>query len=168
MATRRWLFPLFLLILLAFGCGSLGVSGNQGSALINNDIDRDSTGDFDIEIDQPSESTIMPQLTQYDVKYEITIYNHTDAPVKVKRVALQSVGGGGSSLPPSTRRYERTIGPHGSEKIEFWATVNIANQRMPTLPNIVRATIDFDTNGTSRRENFTRNMGGGGSVAFQG
>lgn len=160
MRMRKPAVFVVLLMLPAFACHSaLSVGGDHATASLAN-TETETTTDFDVTIDQASDIMPAPGAQPLDVKYLITIANRSGAPVTIERIAMRSIGqGGGTQLPLTTRRYKEVkIGPNESAKLDFWATVSILDSRNATLPNVLRATIDFGPADAKRQESFVRQI----------
>ncbi|HXH37180.1 MAG TPA: hypothetical protein VNN08_00990, partial [Thermoanaerobaculia bacterium] len=64
--------------------------------------------------------------TQYDtgpitVQYAVEVKNTLTAPVQLRRVSVQSIGGGSYTLRSYTQGFNVTIGPGETKQVTFWA-----------------------------------------------
>jgi hypothetical protein len=84
------------------------------------------------------------------VQFRISIRNTLATPITLKRVELQSVGGGAYTLAPVSRTFDQVIAVGGVQTIDLWGpataeqTISGANG-----PVTIRATAQFDAPGGS-------------------
>jgi|SRR5712692_6075056 hypothetical protein len=155
---RIRLAPLLLLASFCLSCSNN--TRNAGVTMVNGDADFDSTDKLRFEIEQTAfPMTFRGDRGATDVSFRITITNRMTAPVTVKRLTLQSMGGGSFRLETSRRKFDKTIAPGAKESFKYWApavaTDLTANTRVPL---VVRTTVDAVTEGTRIREVFNRRL----------
>lgn len=161
---------LILLVLLAGGCAGNMASVNTGGGVTlaaAGDTQADTTGDFDVTVEQTSASMAMPTspndrtpVAPVDVKYAITVVNLTDAPVTLRRITL-STPEGPFVIRTTSRNYKKTIAPGAKEKVDFWAEAIAADANVgAATPALVRTMILFEGPQGKRTESFMRNVNG--------
>jgi len=131
------------LLLLLVGCS--GATVNQGDvALSTGDADYDSTDKLRFNIEQTSHPMMFAgDKNRTDVSFRITITNKAAAPITVKRISLQSMGGSSYRLDTQTRKFNKTIAPQAEESFKFWASAIATDTTMATrAPLVVRTTVD--------------------------
>jgi hypothetical protein len=103
--------------------------------------------------------------TQYDtgpvsVHYGVEVRNPTDAPLRLLRVSVQSVGGGAYDLPAHSQAVDVTIAPKETRSVDFWARAYVANPVVSGSngPVTIRATLEFDAAGTKFQKIVIQNI----------
>jgi len=161
---------LILLVLLAGGCaGNMGSIDTGGGVTLAGagDTQADTTGDFDVRVEQTSASMAMPTsandrtpVAPLDVKYAISVMNMTNAPVTLRRITL-STPEGPFVIRTTSRNYKKTIAPGATEKVDFWAQATAADANVgAATPALVRTMIEFESSQGKRTESFMRNVNG--------
>ncbi len=96
----------------------------------------------------------MAEGTQYDtgpvlVHYRVEVRNPTDAPIRLERVSVQSIGGGAYDLPEHSQGFDVTIASKETRSVELWAPASVANPALSGSngPVTIRATLDLDAAG---------------------
>jgi len=151
------------LVLLFAGCVS-GTISNKGNdvELLGGD-DSDSTTDFDVSIDQTTTPMAMPAAMPgpIDVKYTITIENHTMSPVQLKQIDLQSVGSDVVQVDLTTRKFDKKLEPGNKVTLEYWATARVQDANIgANSPMVIRTRLHLWSGDNERLESFTRRVNG--------
>lgn len=153
---RTRLTPLLLLASFFLSCTNTrigAVTMNTGQA------DFDSTDKLRFEIEQTAfPMTFAADRGATDVSFRITITNRLAAPVTVKRLTLQSMGGSSFRLETSSRKFNKTIAPGAKESFKYWAPAVATDLTNTRVPLVVRTTVDAVTDGTRIREVFNRRV----------
>ena len=126
---------------MALGCGTAQIGGLSATT---GDTDYDSTNKLRFQIEQTSHPMTFPADNgKVDVSFRITIANELPSPITIRRLTLQSMGGGVFRLETSSRKYNATIAPHASESFKFWAPAIATDLTQGTrAPLVVRTTVD--------------------------
>ncbi len=118
-------------LLLALGCA---MSANQGP-------------EPDITIYQLSH---VAEGTQYETgpvsaHYAVDVKNTLTEPVQLRRVAVQSIGGGAYTLPAYAQGFNETITPGETKRVSFWAPAFVAVNTVAGAngPVTIRGTLEF-------------------------
>jgi len=158
-----------LLVLLAGCAGNMASVDTGGGVTLAaaGDTQADTTGDFEVTVEQTSASMAMPTspndrtpVAPVDVKYAISVMNLTDAPVTLRRITL-STPEGPFVIRTTSRNYKKTIAPGATEKVDFWAEAIAADANVgAATPALVRAMIVFEGPQGKRTESFMRNVNG--------
>jgi xanthine dehydrogenase molybdopterin-binding subunit B len=168
---KRQLIPLLLLLLTACAGGVIANNGKDIEMMAGDDS-YDSTTDFDVAIDQATTPMAMPAAVPgpVDVKYVITVENHTKSPVQLKRIDLQSVGTDVVRVDVSTRRFDKTIEAGAKTSVEYWATAQIQDATIGAKsPMVIRTRLHLQSGDAAERlESFTRRVNGHLSVGVGG
>jgi len=120
-------------LLLALGCASGGApSGPEPEVTL-------------IQLSRVAEGT------QYDTgpvttHYAVEVKNTTAEPLQLRRVTVQSIGGGSYTLPSHSQGFNETIGPGETKRVAFWAPAYVAMQTVAGAngPVTVRGTLEFE------------------------
>lgn len=154
-----------LLLVFVASCSHSLQSGDV--TVINGDSSYDSTDKFRFEIEQTAfPMTFRGERGDVDVSFRITITNRSEAPITVKRLTLQSMGGDTYRLETSSRKYDKTIAPMARESFKFWAPAVATEATATRAPLVVRTTVELQADGTRLREVFNRRVNGSVSVAI--
>jgi hypothetical protein len=142
---------------MALGCSS---ANTGGVARVAGDTDYDSTDKLRFDIEQTSHPmTFAADKGRTDVSFRITIVNKGDAPVTIKRISLQSLGGSTYRLDTQTRKFNKDIAPRAQESFKFWASAIATDLIMETrTPLVVRATVEGLEGETPIRAVFNRRV----------
>lgn len=139
-------------LLLVFGCAT------------DNATDSGASGgpEPDVAIIQVSR---VAEGTQYDTgpvsaQYAVEVKNTLAAPVQLRRVSVQSIGGGSYTLPPHSQGFSETIEPGATKRVSFWAPAYVAVQTVAGAngPVTVRGTIEFESEGKKFQKIVVQNI----------
>jgi hypothetical protein len=131
-----------------------------GISMVTGDADYDSTDKLRFEIEQTSHPMMFAvNKGSTDVSFRITIANKGPAPVIIKRISLQSMGGSAYRLDTQTRRFNQKIAPQAKENFKFWASAIASDLTLEThVPLVVRATVEGLQSATPFRAVFNRRV----------
>jgi len=94
----------------------------------------------------------VPEGTQYDTgpvsaHYAVEVKNTLAEPVTLRRVAVQSIGGGSYTLPAYSQGFNETIAPGETKRVSFWAPAYVAMQTVAGAngPVTLRGTLQFES-----------------------
>jgi len=103
--------------------------------------------------------------TQFDtgpisVQYAVEVKNTMTAAVQLRRVAVQSIGGGAYTVGPYSQGFNETIGPGETRRVSFWAPARVT---MPTVggangPVTLRGTLDLESAGKTFQKVVVQNI----------
>ena len=129
------------------------------TALLDSDAP-ETTSDFDVELRQlnnpPTQARAIPAI---DVKFEVAVRNHTNEPVTVEHISLESLGAGQYQVPFRSRPFHKALPAGGEERFEFWASARVGSGVVETTgPLMVRTTLTLTTPQGKRNEAFIRNV----------
>jgi hypothetical protein len=139
---------LWTALLLVFGCATDGASsgGPEPEVAI-------------IQVSRVAEGT------QYDTgpistQYAVEVKNTLAAPVQLRRVSVQSIGGGSYTLPAHSQGFDETIEPGATKRVTFWAPAYVAMQTVAGAngPVTVRGTIEFESEGKKFQKIVVQNI----------
>jgi len=89
--------------------------------------------------------------TQYDtgpvtVQYAVEVKNTLTEPLQLRRVTVQSIGGGSYTLPSHSQAFNETIGPGETKRVAFWAPGYVAMQTVAGAngPVTLRGMLEFE------------------------
>jgi len=159
------------LVLLFTGCisGTISNKGDDIKALGGDDSD--STTDFDVAIDQTTTPMAMPAALPgpIDVKYTITVENHTTSPVQLKQIDLQSVGGDVMQIDLTTRKFNKQLVPGNKVTVEYWVTARVQDANIgASSPIVIRTRLHLWNGDSERMESFTRRVNGHFAIGVGG
>ena len=82
-----------------------------------------------------------------EAHFELRIANQADVPITLRRVDLESLGGGGIAIQSKNRQYNTVIGPHATQSVDVMTTayINDPNGFVGRSPVQVRMTALFDS-----------------------
>jgi hypothetical protein len=108
----------------------------------------------------------VPEGTQYDTgpvnaHYAVEVKNTLAEPVTLRRVAVQSIGGGSYTLPAYSQGFNETIGPNETKRVSFWAPAYVATQTVAGAngPVTLRGTLQFDSGSRKFQKIVVQNIG---------
>jgi len=94
-------------------------------------------------------------------QFAVEVKNKLAEPLSLRRVAVQSVGGGAYTLRPYSQAFNETIAPGETKRVSFWApafvdmnTVGGANG-----PVTLRASLEFEAGGKKFQKVEVQNVG---------
>jgi hypothetical protein len=166
--TTRTAATIALLLLFCACSGTTTMSRDNVTVAAAGDIERQTTEDFDVSIEQTAAPMAMPvgandssPNAPLDVQYGITIGNRTAQTVTVKKIAL-STAPGLFTFPVTQREFKTSIAPGASGHVEFWATGTARDANIgANAPTVLRARITLETSGGgTRTETFLRRVNG--------
>jgi len=153
-----------LLSILAFACAS-GTMSDAGITSVTGDATYDSSDAMRLEIEQTSSPMTFRGNSSVDVCFRITVTNATKEPMRVKRISLQSLGGGVYRLETSSRKFDQAIAPGEKESFRYWASAIATDPAVGTSgPLVVRTAIDAKAGGGPIRAVFNRRVNGAVAV----
>jgi hypothetical protein len=122
----------------------------------------DSSGDLALSVEQPEAPVVMGAQRRVPVRFEVTVANQLASPVTIRRISLQSAGGGSLQIPLTNRKFERTLAPSASAVLDFWADVVVGGTASGSVrgPIALRATVAYTADGAERSAVFMRQVGG--------
>lgn len=90
--------------------------------------------------------------TQHDTgpvnaQYAVEVKNTRTEPVQLRRVSLQSIGGGSYTLPSYSQGFNEAIAPGETKRVSFWAPAYVAMNTVAGAngPVTLRGTLEFDS-----------------------
>lgn len=149
-----------LLVIALASAACSGTTNTGGIAVTTGDADFDSTDKLRFEIEQTSHPMMFAgNKGSTDVSFRITIANKGPAPVTIKRISLQSMGGSTYRLDTQTRKFNQKIAPQAKEIFKFWASAIATDLTMETrAPLVVRTTVEGLEGETPIRAVFNRRV----------
>jgi len=94
-------------------------------------------------------------------QFAVEVKNKLTEPLSLRRVAVQSIGGGAYTLRPYSQSFNETIAPGETKRVSFWApafvdmnTVGGANG-----PVTLRASLEFEAGGKKFQKVEVQNVG---------
>jgi hypothetical protein len=88
---------------------------------------------------------------QYDTgpvsaHYAVEVKNTLPEPLQLRRVTVQSIGGGSYTLPSHSQGFNETIGPGQTKSVSFWAPAYVSIQTVAGSngPVTLRAMLEFE------------------------
>ncbi|MGH9423389.1 MAG: hypothetical protein ACRD3J_25675 [Thermoanaerobaculia bacterium] len=145
-------FLMLTALLLVFGCATDGAMDDSAS----------SGPGPEIALMQLSR---VAEGTQYDTgpvstQYAVDVKNTLAAPLQLRRVSVQSIGGGSYTLPPHSQGFNETIEPGATKRVTFWAPAYVAVQTVAGAngPVTVRGTIEFESEGKKSQKIVVQNI----------
>jgi len=94
-------------------------------------------------------------------QFAVEVKNKLTEPLSLRRVAVQSIGGGAYTLRPYSQAFNETIAPGETKRVSFWApavvemnTVGGANG-----PVTLRASLEFEAGGKKFQKVEVQNVG---------
>lgn len=151
---------IILLTVLAFACTS-GTLSDAGITAVTGDATYDSSDAMRFEIEQTSSPMTFRGNSGVDVCFRMTITNATKEPMRIKRILLQSLGGGSYRLETSSRKFDKAIKPGDKESFRYWAPAIASDPGLGTSgPLVVRTTVDARAGSGPIRAVFNRRVNG--------
>ena len=138
-------------LLLALGCASGGApSGPEPDVTL-------------IQLSRVAEGT------QYDTgpvsaHYAVEVKNTLTEPLQLRRVTVQSIGGGSYTLPAHSQGFNETIGPGETKQVAFWAPAYVSMQTVAGAngPVTVRGMLEFEAGSRKFQTVVVQNIGPAG------
>jgi|SRR5688572_18318922 hypothetical protein len=156
--------------LLCAGCAVVGStqSGSHQATGVLGDADGSTTDKMEFAIEQNEPPVTMQGTRMISVPFDMVVRNVSARELTVKRISLESLGGGPVEIDTTRWNYDKTIRPGQTERIAFWAKMNVGNSRLGLkTPMVTRSTVLFtDATGEQTEALFTRTINGDFSVAI--
>ena len=94
-------------------------------------------------------------------KFAVEVKNKLTEPLTLRRVAVQSIGGGAYTLPSYSQAFNETIAPGETKRVAFWAPATIAVDTIGGAngPVTLRAALDFEAGGKKFQKVEVQNVG---------
>jgi LEA14-like dessication related protein len=102
----------------------------------------------DITIIGRTDLTNVPTVASaIEAHFELRIVNQADIPITLRRVDLESLGGGGIAIQSKNRQYNTVIQPHSVQSVDVMTTalINDPNSYSGRSPVQIRMTALFDS-----------------------
>jgi hypothetical protein len=161
-------FGVAFLVLFA-GCAT--VTGPGRPVVVAGRINRDTTRDFVVTIQQKNAAVETPQNAPIassapgiekatiqppvNIEYAISIKNRTEDPMTVRHITLEYRDRVNRTAGRRTRDYSTTIAPGATETLNFWFEIHSdAEGTMPSTPGFLPAEIEFEGPHGKRLESF--------------
>jgi hypothetical protein len=125
-------------LLLAAAC----TSGNQVS------LNAAHIPSPDVTIIGRTDLTNVPTVASgVEAHFELRVLNQADIPITLRRVDLESLGGGGIAIQSKNRQYDTVIQPHTAQSVDVMTTayINDPNGFAGRSPVQIRMTALFDS-----------------------
>ncbi|HEX7681107.1 MAG TPA: hypothetical protein VF713_23425 [Thermoanaerobaculia bacterium] len=121
-------------LLLALGCASSGApSGPEPDVTL-------------IQLSRVAEGT-QNDTGPVSAHYAVEVKNTLTEPLQLRRVTVQSIGGGSYTLPSHSQGFNETIGPGETKQVAFWAPAYVSMQTVAGTngPVTVRGMLEFES-----------------------
>jgi hypothetical protein len=94
-------------------------------------------------------------------QFAVEVKNKLTEPLSLRRVAVQSIGGGAYTLRPYSQAFNETIAPGETKRVAFWAPAVITMDTMGGAngPVTLRASLDFEAGGKKFQKVEVQNVG---------
>lgn len=94
-------------------------------------------------------------------QFAVEVKNTLTLPLSLRRVAVQSIGGGAYTLPAYSQAFNETIAPGETKRVAFWAPayVSIDTVGGANGPVTLRASLDFEAGGKKFQKVEVQNVG---------
>jgi hypothetical protein len=135
-------------LLLAFGCATnSGAPGPEPEVTIMQ-VSRVAPG---------TEHDTGPVSAQFAVE----VKNKMTEPLSLRRVGVQSIGGGSYTLPSYSQAFNETIAPGETKRVAFWAPAFISMNTVAGAngPVTLRAVLEFEAGGKKFQKVEVQNVG---------
>jgi LEA14-like dessication related protein len=102
----------------------------------------------DITILGRTDLTNVPTVASgVEAHFELRILNQADVPITLRRVDLESLGGGDIAIQSRNRQYKTVIEPHTTQSVDVMTTayINDPNGFASRSPVQIRMTVLFDS-----------------------
>jgi hypothetical protein len=93
--------------------------------------------------------------------FAVEVKNKLAEPLNLRRVAVQSIGGGAYTLRPYSQAFNETIAPGQTKRVSFWAPAIITMDTVAGAngPVTLRAALDFEAGGKKFQKVEVQNVG---------
>ena len=94
-------------------------------------------------------------------QFAVEVKNKLTEPLSLRRVAVQSIGGGAYTLRPYSQAFNETIAPGETKRVSFWApaSVNVDTVGGANGPVTLRASLEFEAGGKKFQKVEVQNVG---------
>jgi len=94
-------------------------------------------------------------------QFAVEVKNKLAEPLSLRRVALQSIGGGSYTLPSYSQAFNETIAPGETKRVAFWAAAYVSMNTLAGAngPVTLRAAVDFEAGGKKFQKVEVQNVG---------
>lgn len=94
-------------------------------------------------------------------QFAVEVKNKLAEPLSLRRVAVQSIGGGAYTLRPYSQAFNETIAPGETKRVSFWApaSVNVDTVAGANGPVTLRASLEFEAGGKKFQKVEVQNVG---------
>jgi hypothetical protein len=120
-------------LLFALGCASSGApSGPEPDVTL-------------VQLSRVAEGT-QNDTGPVSAHYGVEVKNTLTEPLQLRRVTVQSIGGGSYTLPSHSQGFNETIGPGETKSVSFWAPAYVSMQTVAGTngPVTVRGMLEFE------------------------
>jgi hypothetical protein len=94
-----------------------------------------------------------------EVQFAMRISNRSEQPVTLRRIEIQSVGGGGYTLRHETQVFNKTVEPNHFETVKFWVrALSQGDTPAANEPVTIRGVAQFDSPGGQMQQFFLKNI----------
>jgi hypothetical protein len=94
-------------------------------------------------------------------QFAVEVKNKLTEPLSLRRVGLQSIGGGSYTLPSYSQGFNETIAPGETKRVAFWAPAYVSMNTMAGAngPVTLRASLEFEAGGRKFQKVEIQNVG---------
>jgi hypothetical protein len=94
-------------------------------------------------------------------QFAVEVKNKLAEPLSLRRVAVQSIGGGSYTLPAYSQAFNETIAPGETKRVSFWAPAFVSMNTVAGAngPVTLRASLDFEAGGKKFQKVEVQNVG---------
>jgi hypothetical protein len=94
-------------------------------------------------------------------QFAVEVKNTMTEPLRLRRVAVQSIGGGSYTLPSYSQAFNETIAPGETKRVAFWAPAIVTMNTVAGAngPETLRAALDFEAGGRKFQKIEVQNVG---------
>jgi len=94
-------------------------------------------------------------------QFAVEVKNTMTQPLSLRRVAVQSLGGGSYTLPSYSQAFNETIAPGETKRVAFWAPAFISMNTVAGAngPVTLRASLEFESGGRKFQKIEVQNVG---------
>jgi hypothetical protein len=93
--------------------------------------------------------------------FAVEVKNKLAEPLSLRRVAVQSIGGGSYTLPAYSQAFNETIAPGETKRVSFWAPAFVEMNTVAGAngPVTLRASLEFEAGGKKFQKVEVQNVG---------
>jgi len=94
-------------------------------------------------------------------QFAVEVKNKLTEPLNLRRVAVQSIGGGAYTLPSYSQAFNETIAPGETKRVSFWAPAFVSMNTVAGAngPVTLRASLEFEAGGKKFQKVEVQNVG---------